>query len=69
MRIQTIATMAVYKVSMIDFLKKFFSLTPNGYKSGTTDKPCGEGVRMLTQKHVAKRYMFAEKLVPLHYES
>ena len=26
-------------------------------------------VQMLTQKHVAKRYMIAKKVVPLHYES
>ena len=38
-------------------------------KFGATDKPCGEDVRMLTKKNVAKRYMIAKKLVPLHYES
>ena len=36
---------------------------------GAPDKPCGEAVLMLTQKHVAKRYMIAQKVVPLHYES
>ena len=28
---------------------------------GAPDKPCGEAVQMLTQKHVAKRYMIAKK--------
>ena len=37
--------------------------------SGAIDKPCGESVRRLTQKHVAKRYMIAEKLLSLHHES
>ena len=37
--------------------------------TGAPDKPCGEAVLMLTQKHVAKRYMIAKKVVPLHYES
>ena len=36
---------------------------------GAIDKPCGESVRRLTQKHVAKRYMIAEKLLSLHHES
>ena len=36
---------------------------------GAPDKPCGRAVQMLTQKHVAKRYMIAKKVVPLHYES
>ena len=36
---------------------------------GAIDKPCGESVRGLTQKHVAKRYMIAEKLLSLHHES
>ena len=31
--------------------------------------PVGGAVLMLTQKHVAKRYMIAKKVVPLHYES
>ena len=35
---------------------------------GAIDKPCGESVRSLTQKHVAKRYMIAEKLLSLHHE-
>ena len=38
-------------------------------KSGAIDKPCGESVRRQTQKHVAKRYMIAEKLLSLHHES
>ena len=28
---------------------------------GAPDKPCGEAVLMLTQKHVAKRYIIAKK--------
>ena len=36
---------------------------------GAIDKPCGESVRRQTQKHVAKRYMIAEKLLSLHHES
>ena len=39
------------------------------YNMGAPDKPCGRAVQMLTQKHVAKRYMIAKKVVPLHYES
>ena len=38
-------------------------------ENGAIDKPCGESVRRLTQKHVAKRYMIAEKLLSLHHES
>ena len=38
-------------------------------ENGAPDKPCGRAVQMLTQKHVAKRYMIAKKVVPLHYES
>ena len=30
-------------------------------KSGATDKPCGEAVQTLTQKHVAKRHMIVPK--------
>ena len=30
-------------------------------EKGAPDKPCGEAVQMLTQKHVAKRYMIAKK--------
>ncbi len=43
-------------------------------KFKTTDKGrnrqtlCGV-CKSLTQKHVAKRYMIAEKLLPLHHES
>ena len=33
------------------------------------DKPCGEAVQTLTQKHVVKRYIIAQKVVPLHYAS
>ena len=36
---------------------------------GATDKPCGEGARLLTQKLVAKRYMIAKNLLPLQHES
>lgn len=28
---------------------------------GAPDKPCGGAKQMLTQKHVAKRYMIAKK--------
>ena len=45
------------------FQKENFGFT------GAPDKPCGRAVQMLTQKHVAKRYMIAKKVVPLHYES
>ena len=41
----------------------------HSYFFGAPDKPCGGAVLMLTQKHVAKRYMIAQKVVPLHYES
>ena len=37
--------------------------------SGAADKPCGEAVQTLTQKHVVKRYIIAQKVVPLHYAS
>ena len=36
---------------------------------GAPDKPCGENIRMLTQKTVDKRYTIEKKLVPLQYES
>ena len=37
--------------------------------SGAPDKPCGRAVQMLTQKHVAKRYIISQKVVPLHHET
>ena len=39
------------------------------YYFGAADKPCGEAVQTLTQKHVVKRYIIAQKVVPLHYAS
>ena len=46
-----------------------FPMTLECRIKGAIDKPCGESVRRLTQKHVAKRYMIAEKLLSLHHES
>ena len=50
---------------------KFFSLFHEKFSnhSGAADKPCGEAVQTLTQKHVVKRYIIAQKVVPLHYAS
>ena len=45
------------------------SVQEKWHTNGAPDKPRGRAVQMLTQKHVAKRYMIAKKVVPLHYES
>ena len=43
---------------LLCFLWRNFATSKN---NGAPDKPCGEAVQMLTQKHVAKRYMIAKK--------
>ncbi len=47
----------------------FFDHNQVIYNNGAADKPCGEAVQTLTQKHVVKRYIIAQKVVPLHYAS
>ena len=46
-----------------------FTYNLKATKLGAADKPCGEAVQTLTQKHVVKRYIIAQKVVPLHYAS
>ena len=38
-------------------------------KKGRTRQTLWGAVQMLTQKHVAKRYIISQKVVPLHHET
>ena len=67
MILQTYRTWLGGKVSNFAPSKMVYNL---GFKNRAhPTNPVGGAVLMLTQKHVAKRYMIAKKVVPLHYES
>ena len=57
----------MYIVIWLLYVGLYSAITGN--VEGAADKPCGEAVQTLTQKHVVKRYIIAQKVVPLHYAS